>query len=64
MRRNGIDLPRPNTTGRGPIFTTKGLDVHSSRFSAATVTCRPTLSAAIAAEKPTARARKSPAGKR
>jgi hypothetical protein len=39
MRREGIDVPTPNTSGKGPIFSTKGLDVKSAKFRAAQQKC-------------------------
>jgi hypothetical protein len=39
MRREGIDVPTPNTSGKGPIFSTKGLDVKSAKFRAAEQKC-------------------------
>jgi hypothetical protein len=40
MRKNGIDLPEPNTTGKGPLFDTKGIDTASPQFKAAAKKCR------------------------
>jgi hypothetical protein len=39
MRKEGIDVPAPNTSGKGPIFSTKGLDVKSAKFRAAQQKC-------------------------
>jgi hypothetical protein len=39
MRKGGIDVPTPNTSGKGPIFDTKGLDVNSAKFRAAQQKC-------------------------
>jgi hypothetical protein len=39
LRSNGINLPPPNTSGSGPIFDTKGIDVKSAQFKAATAKC-------------------------
>jgi hypothetical protein len=39
MRAHGQNLPEPNTSGKGPIFDTKGLDTHSSAFTTAARTC-------------------------
>ncbi|HEY2719316.1 MAG TPA: hypothetical protein VGI52_06780 [Solirubrobacteraceae bacterium] len=39
MRANGVDLPAPNTSGKGPIFNTKGIDTSSSKFKAADSKC-------------------------
>jgi hypothetical protein len=39
MRKNGVNLPKPNTSGKGPIFDTKGLDTTSASFKAADAKC-------------------------
>ena len=39
MRENGVNLPAPNTTGKGPVFDTNGLDATGSKFRAAEVKC-------------------------
>jgi hypothetical protein len=43
MRENGVDLPAPNTSGSGPIFDTKGLNMSSAQFQAAGSKCRTDL---------------------
>jgi hypothetical protein len=43
LRQNGVNLPAPNTSGKGPIFSTKGLNPSSPQFRAATMKCRATL---------------------
>ncbi len=43
MRQNGVDLPTPNTSGKGPIFDTKGIDTTSAQFKAAETKCRSDL---------------------
>jgi len=43
LRQNGIDVPAPNTTGKGPVFDTKGIDTSSSRFKAAQKKCQSEL---------------------
>jgi hypothetical protein len=40
MRAAGVNLPAPNTTGKGPIFNTSGLSTASSRFKAAITKCQ------------------------
>ncbi|HXP37490.1 MAG TPA: hypothetical protein VN817_06975 [Solirubrobacteraceae bacterium] len=49
MRKNGVKLPQPNTSGKGPIFNTKGIDTTSASFKAADAKCaaelRPSASA-------------------
>lgn len=39
MRSNGIKLPAPNASGKGPIFNTKGIDTTSAAFKAADAKC-------------------------
>ncbi len=43
LRQNGIDIGEPNTSGKGPIFDTKGINTGSAKFKAATAKCRSTL---------------------
>jgi hypothetical protein len=43
MRENGVNLPPPNTSGKGSIFNTGGLNTASAKFTAATAKCRPLL---------------------
>jgi hypothetical protein len=39
MRKNGVNLPAPNTSGKGPIFNTKGIDTKGAAFKAADAKC-------------------------
>ncbi len=39
MRQNGVAVPAPNTSGKGPIFSTKGLDTKSATFRAVEQKC-------------------------
>jgi hypothetical protein len=39
MRENGIDLPAPNTSGKGPVFDTSKLDTTSAKFKSADAKC-------------------------
>lgn len=39
MRKNGVKLPAPNTSGDGPIFNTTGIDTNSAAFKAADAKC-------------------------
>jgi hypothetical protein len=48
MRANGVNFPLPNTSGRGPIFSAKGVDIHSAKFKVADVKCRGDLLGAFA----------------
>lgn len=43
LRQNGVDIPAPNTSGKGPIFSTKGIDTSSAKFRTATMKCRASL---------------------
>ncbi|MGA8364598.1 MAG: hypothetical protein WB709_08760 [Solirubrobacteraceae bacterium] len=45
MRENGVNLPAPNTSGNGPIFSTKGLNTASAQFRSAELKCRSDLAA-------------------
>lgn len=47
LRQNGVNLPAPNTSGKGPIFSTKGLNSNSPQFRAATLKCRAVLVGAL-----------------
>jgi hypothetical protein len=47
MRENGVNMPEPNTSGTGPVFSSKGLNTSSPKFQAAEVKCRSDLSAAF-----------------
>lgn len=40
LRQNGVDVPAPHTTGKGPVFDTKGIDTSSSKFKAAEKKCQ------------------------
>lgn len=39
MRENGIALPSPNTSGKGPVFSTTGINTASAQFKAAQSKC-------------------------
>jgi len=43
LRQNGINVPAPNTTGKGPVFDTKGIDTSSSKFKTAQKKCQSEL---------------------
>jgi hypothetical protein len=43
MRANGVNVPAPNGSGKGPILDTKGLDPTSAKFVAARKKCSPLL---------------------
>jgi hypothetical protein len=46
MRENGVNLPAPNTSGKGPVFDTKGINTSSAAFKSAESKCRSDLGAA------------------
>jgi hypothetical protein len=43
LRQNGVNIPAPDTSGKGPIFSTKGIKTNSPQFRAATMKCRGAL---------------------
>jgi len=43
MNRNGIKLPAPDTSGNGPVFSSKGIDTASAAFRAASAKCQSVL---------------------
>ena len=47
LRQNGVNVPVPNTSGKGPVFDTKGIDTSSPQFKAAEVKCQSALSGAF-----------------
>jgi hypothetical protein len=47
MRKNGVNVPAPNTSGKGPVFSTKGLNTSSSTFKQAEAKCRTDLGGAF-----------------
>jgi hypothetical protein len=47
MRANGVNVPEPNTSGKGPIFDTKGLDTTGATFRNAERKCRTDLAHAF-----------------
>jgi hypothetical protein len=49
MRENGVNVPTPNTSGKGPVFNTKGLDTSSAKFREAESKCRGDLQGAFRA---------------
>lgn len=50
MRENGVNVPAPNTSGKGPIFSTKGLNPASAKFKAAQVKCASVLRSSLRAQ--------------
>jgi hypothetical protein len=47
LRENGVDVPPPNTSGNGPIFSTKGINTASAQFQTAQTKCRGDLAGAF-----------------
>jgi len=47
MRANGVNVPKPNTSGRGALFNSKGLNRNSAKFKAAEAKCRVDLRGAF-----------------
>jgi hypothetical protein len=43
MRENGVKVPAPNTSGKGPVFNTNGLNTQSATFKAAETKCSATI---------------------
>jgi hypothetical protein len=43
MRENGENVPAPNASGKGPIFSTKGLNTTSTQFKSAQTKCSTVL---------------------
>ncbi len=43
LRQQGVNVGEPNTSGKGPIFNTKGVNTGIPQFKAATAKCRSTL---------------------
>lgn len=47
MSENGVKIPTANTSGKGPIFNTKGLNTSSATFKAAESKCSKDLAGAF-----------------
>ncbi len=62
MRENGVNLPAPNTSGKGPVFDTKGIDTTSSKFKSAQIKCRSPLKGAFGGPRGTAQGGGPPGG--
>jgi hypothetical protein len=52
MRENGVNLPAANTSGTGPVFSTKGIDTSSQSFKSAQKACQGDLKGAFGAGAP------------
>lgn len=51
LRKNGVKVPPPNTSGKGPIFSTKGIKTTSPQFRHASMKCRGVLVSAFRAQR-------------
>jgi hypothetical protein len=51
LRQNGIKLGEPNTSGKGPVFNTKGVNTAGPAFRAAEAKCRSVLLSALRPQK-------------
>ena len=61
MRQSGINVPAPNTSGKGPVFDTKGIDTAGTQFRTAESKCSPLLRAGFRS-RPEGAAPAPPAG--
>jgi hypothetical protein len=52
MRANGVNLPAPNTSGKGPIFNTNGLNASSPQFRQAQSKCASELNGGFTGRPP------------
>jgi hypothetical protein len=43
LRQQGVKIPQPNTSGNGPILSTKGIDTSTPQYRAAVMKCRSVL---------------------
>jgi hypothetical protein len=59
LRRNGVNVPPPNTSGNGPIFNTKGINTASAQFRTARMKCAGELRGAL---RPGSSTSRPPAG--
>jgi hypothetical protein len=49
MRENGVSLPAPNTSGKGPVFNTSGVNTSSETFKNAQKKCQSKLAGTFGA---------------
>jgi hypothetical protein len=50
LRENGVKVGEPNTSGKGAIFNTSGINTKSAQFKAAEAKCRTDLAGAFGAK--------------
>src|ERR1035437_133913 len=62
MRENGVDLPAANTSGKGPVFDTKGINTSSTAFKRAESKCRSDLGPAAGGGGPSSGGGPPPSG--
>ncbi len=62
MDENGAKLPAPNSSGKGPIFNTTGINTNSAQFKAADAKCRTVLTSSFRAAPGAAGAPGAPGG--
>jgi hypothetical protein len=43
LRQNGVNVPAQNTSGKGPVFNTKGINTSSAQFRTAETKCQSIL---------------------
>jgi hypothetical protein len=48
MRQQGVNLPAPNTSGKGPVVDTKGFDTTGAKYKAAAKKCAPIIGKVLA----------------
>jgi hypothetical protein len=47
LRKNGVKIPRPNTSGKGPLLPAKAINSRSPQYRAAATKCRSVISTAL-----------------
>jgi hypothetical protein len=52
MRTNGVNLPAPNASGKGPVFNAKGINRTSAQFRTAEAKCSGELRGAFGGARP------------
>ena len=52
MRENGVNLPTANTSGKGPVFSTKGINTSGATFKSAETKCQSDLRGTIGGGTP------------
>jgi hypothetical protein len=62
LRENGVNIPAPNTSGKGPIFNTRGVNVASAKFKAARLKCASVLRSGLVPAPGAASGAPTPAG--